>query len=284
MNNASNPGPVLAPSGGTKPANAALLFQIFALVLAVPAVGVGCICVYGLVTAVSPAEPENILSVLAAWVVSGSIGLLILAIGLFVRKGSRRLRRLCIVTSLLALSFPFITNLLFSKAKSTEERTEVIIQEGGVLTSQALTLKAKTESQKSPLLYAGGKVANPPPSILEVYTGPITYPEGFSVNVYMDSGNANRTTGIKDSNLIGNFALAADDRRRNDAGDRTVPFPIMVGANFYKLLQPEKPFSVILAPVGRAANDPDFRIPVRRIELTAFGGSWVYHFFRSLPR
>jgi hypothetical protein len=161
----------------------------------------------------------------------------------------------------------------------------VILQDGGVLTSQPLTLTAKTNSGNSRLLFAGRKVAHPPPSLLEIYTGPITYTQDFTVNVYMDTDNANGAS-IKDSNLIGNFVLPADDHRGNQAGqqDRSVPFPIMPRDNFYKLTQPEKPFAVILVPVGHAATDPNFRIPVKRIELTVFGGSWWERFLRSLPR
>lgn len=50
--------------------------------------------------------------VLALWVVNVPIGLLTLAIALIVRKGSPRLRRLCIVTSLVALFIPLIAGLI----------------------------------------------------------------------------------------------------------------------------------------------------------------------------
>jgi hypothetical protein len=51
--------------------------------------------------------------VLAAWLVNLPIGLLTLGIGLIVRKGSARLRRLSIATSLVALSIPIIASLIW---------------------------------------------------------------------------------------------------------------------------------------------------------------------------
>jgi hypothetical protein len=184
------------------------------------------------------------------------------------------------------LSLPIVVDQLFSNARDIKEQTEVILPEGGVLTSKPLTLTAKTQSENSPLLSTGRKVAHPPVSMLDIYTGPITYTEDFSVNVYMNTESADGATSIKDSNLLGSFSLPPDLRRRNEGGqgDRTIPFPMITGAHFYKLLEPGKPFSVILVPVGRAAADPDFRIPVRRIDLTVIGGSWWYRFLRSRPR
>jgi hypothetical protein len=178
------------------------------------------------------------------------------------------------------LTLPIVVNQLFSKAREIKEETEVILPEGGMLTSKPLTLTAKTNSENSPLLFAGSRVAHPPVSMLEIYTGPITYAADFSVNMYMNTENA---TSIKDSNFLGNFSLPADDRRQDAAGqgDRTIPFPMITGASLYKLVQPGKPFSVILVPVGSAATDPNFQIPVRRIELRALGGSWEYRFLRS---
>jgi hypothetical protein len=247
------------------------------VVLAGPAVIVGSIVIFGLVASGSPIDIENSYGVLLVWVVDVPIGLLILAYGLF------RLRGRYIVTSLVVLSLPIITILLASypsvpTVDRTDHRTEVIIHNGGVLTSQPITLKGGLESAESPLLYAGHIMPNTPVTVLEITTGPITYPEEFSVNVYMNAGNANGASNIKDSNLIGSFGLPADDRRRNEAGqgDGTLIFGIPVGSAFYKLVQLEKPFSVILLPAGRAATDPNFRIPVNRIDLTVTCDRWVY--------
>ena len=52
------------------------------------------------------------LGVAECWVVNMPIGLLALAIGLFVKKGSPRLRRIGIVTSLVVLALPIMASVL----------------------------------------------------------------------------------------------------------------------------------------------------------------------------
>ena len=114
MNNASSPGPVLVSPGATKPSNLAILLQIVALVLAAPAVAWGVFVVWS--TAFPPKCGDwsgiTSLGVVECWVVDVPIGLLALAIGWFAKKGSPRLRKICIVTSLVILSLPIIASTL----------------------------------------------------------------------------------------------------------------------------------------------------------------------------
>jgi hypothetical protein len=92
-------------------------FQSAALALA------GLAVIWGLFNAYSVAFPGPSISgewtvgasVFGAWVVNVPIDLLTLAIGLIVRKGSSRMRHLCIVTSLVALSLPIIVSLIANR-------------------------------------------------------------------------------------------------------------------------------------------------------------------------
>jgi hypothetical protein len=117
MADVTSSGPVTVPPGGTKPSNAAILSQIFAVVFAVPAVAWGVFVVWS--TAFPPKCGDwsglTSLGVVECWVVDLPIGLLILAIGLFVKKGSPRLRRICIGASAVTLSLPIIASLLLSR-------------------------------------------------------------------------------------------------------------------------------------------------------------------------
>jgi hypothetical protein len=87
-------------------------FQIAALVLAGLAVIWGVFCAYS-VAFPGPSGEWAGVGVLAAWLVNVPIGLLTLAIGLIVRKGSPRLRRILIITSLIALSLPIMASLIW---------------------------------------------------------------------------------------------------------------------------------------------------------------------------
>ncbi|MGD0226395.1 MAG: hypothetical protein ABSF71_29040 [Terriglobia bacterium] len=90
----------------------AIGFQIGALVLAGLAVIWGVFAAYS-VAFPGPSGEWAAVGVLAAWIVNVPIGLLTLAIGLIVRKGSPHLRRLCMLTSLVALSIPIIASLIW---------------------------------------------------------------------------------------------------------------------------------------------------------------------------
>jgi hypothetical protein len=90
----------------------AIGFQIAALVLG------GLAVVWGVFTALStfsePGGDWSGLGLLGGLVVNVPIGLLTLAIALIVKKGSRRLRWICIVTSLVALFIPIIAILVWN--------------------------------------------------------------------------------------------------------------------------------------------------------------------------
>jgi hypothetical protein len=259
--------------------NIAIRYQITALALGGLVVILGAFVVWSLHFDLPGGELWHwrVIALTLLWLMASvPIGLLILAIGLFVKNGYRSLRWICIVTSLVILSPPVIAYRYFSnlpKPKMTEERTEVIIQEGGVLTSKPLTLKSKTNLEGSSLLSARRKLASPYLE-LKIVTGPIPYTEPFIVGVYVSTETDNGATSIKDSNYIGRFGESDPTKRRRTigAGQNDLTFDIMGGSaplrDFFKLVQPGKPFSVILVPVGRAANDPNFRIPVRMVTLT----------------
>lgn len=110
----SSPGPVSVPPGGTKPSTLAILSQIFALVCAAPAAIWGVFIVW--TTAFPPKCGDwsgfTPLGVVGCWVVDVPVGLLALANGLFVRKGSPRLGKICKVAAFVILSLPIIASIL----------------------------------------------------------------------------------------------------------------------------------------------------------------------------
>ncbi len=108
--------PVLIEPRGTKPSGIAILFQIVVLVLGCAAVAWGVFSVYG---AAFPGPcGDNAgpgLGVIESWALDVPLGLLALAVGLFVKKGSPRLRRVCIVTALVTLALPVIATFLLQR-------------------------------------------------------------------------------------------------------------------------------------------------------------------------
>ena len=55
------------------------------------------------------------LGVVECWVVDLPISLAILAVGLFAKRGSPRLRKICIVTASVTLALPIIASILLSR-------------------------------------------------------------------------------------------------------------------------------------------------------------------------
>ncbi|MGO9847251.1 MAG: hypothetical protein ACLPKT_11800 [Methylocella sp.] len=111
----NGPEPILVPPAGNKPRGMGILFQIIALVFAFPAVVWGVVVVWS--TAFPPICGDSsgvvAMGVAECWIVDLPIGLLALAIGLFVKSGSARLRKICIGTSLIILSLPIIASSIF---------------------------------------------------------------------------------------------------------------------------------------------------------------------------
>ncbi len=114
MENVSSPAPASAPPIANKTSGFGAFFQIIALLLAVPAVAWGVFI--GWSTAFPPKCGDwsgfTPLGVLECWVVDLPIGVLILVIGLLVKKGSPRLRKICIGTSCVVLALPVIASIL----------------------------------------------------------------------------------------------------------------------------------------------------------------------------
>lgn len=117
MGNVIDPGaPPLIPPPGAKPTGLAILSQIVALAFGAIAVTWGSFCVYG---AAFPGPcGDNAgpgLLVIESWLADVPLGLLTLSVGLFVKKGSPRLRRICIFTSLITLCLPVAATVLLQR-------------------------------------------------------------------------------------------------------------------------------------------------------------------------
>jgi hypothetical protein len=114
MNDTIGRTPGLTPAAGVKASTLSLLVQIAALVLGFTAAAWGGFSVYG---AAFPGPcGENVLAsgliVTESWLLDLPVGLLVLLVGLFVRKGSPRLRRICVITSLVTLCLPALSSYL----------------------------------------------------------------------------------------------------------------------------------------------------------------------------
>ena len=111
MNATSPSGEPSTSSQGTKPLS--ILFQILALVFGCAAVFWGVFWVY---EAAFPGPCGDNggpgLGVIESWVTNVPLGLAILAVGWFVKKGLPRLRRICIVASILTLFLPAVASIL----------------------------------------------------------------------------------------------------------------------------------------------------------------------------
>ena len=86
-------------------------FQVMALILACAAILWG----FGMVYSIAFPGPSGEwagLAILGAYAVNIPAGLVALAIGLELKHGSPHLRRLCIVSSVVALCFPVLTSLV----------------------------------------------------------------------------------------------------------------------------------------------------------------------------
>jgi len=117
MNSESNRDPNLTPVSRTKASGVSIAFQIIALMLGAVAAAWGIFAVYG---AAFPGPcGENVLAsglvVMESWLLDLPAGLLILLVGLIVRKGSPRLRGICIVAALVTLALPVLASFLLQQ-------------------------------------------------------------------------------------------------------------------------------------------------------------------------
>jgi hypothetical protein len=132
MNNTPTPGLVVIPPGGMKPKSKpmpiAVFFQIVVIVFGVPAVILGGSCVYVIATFVrsdwGDASGPALFGILMMPYAVGAIGILTLGIGLMAWQGSRPLRWVCIVISVLALSIPILAKLAEQRIDAAEKRRE----------------------------------------------------------------------------------------------------------------------------------------------------------------
>jgi hypothetical protein len=106
----SGSGPVLVPPAETHGGSWGKVVQIAALVFAVPAVAWGLFVLY---TTLFPSPCGDFsgvadLGVAECWVVDLPVGFLALGAAWFVKRGSPRLRKVCMATSLVTLSLPVL--------------------------------------------------------------------------------------------------------------------------------------------------------------------------------
>jgi hypothetical protein len=114
MNSVSSRDQDLPPGSRIKASGVSIALQIAALVLGFVAVAWGIFSVYSAAFP-GPCGDEVLVSglvVMESWLLDLPAGLIILLVGLFVRKGSSRLRWICIITSLVTLALPFLASLL----------------------------------------------------------------------------------------------------------------------------------------------------------------------------
>jgi hypothetical protein len=115
MNGAGRPKPVVdTPATEPKGAPAAILFQVIALAFACVGMIFGSFCVYGTAFPGPCGDnPGPSLGVVESWLLDVPLGVVVFAIGWFVRRGSPRLRRICLVASFVTVSLPVIAALFF---------------------------------------------------------------------------------------------------------------------------------------------------------------------------
>ncbi|MGD0293664.1 MAG: hypothetical protein ABSB30_07395 [Terracidiphilus sp.] len=117
MNSETSRNPDLTPGSRTSASSVSIVVQIVALVLGFVAVAWGIFSAYGAAFP-GPCGDEVLVSglvVMESWLLDLPAGLLILLVGLFVSKGSSRLRWICIVTALVTLALPVLASFLLQQ-------------------------------------------------------------------------------------------------------------------------------------------------------------------------
>jgi polyphenol oxidase len=168
----------------------------------------------------------------------------------------------------------FFAQLSTGPIKAPTKKSETIAEKGETLTAKPLTLKAALTPQAKALFSSGPKSEGNPLFVLEIETGPISFPEKFAIKLFANKTDADGTTSIKDSHYIGRISALDSDGRRGEEGTEIAHrFVVILGrkdCNFLKVVSPNQPFSLTLAPVGSLK---DFRITVKRITLTTISDS-----------
>jgi hypothetical protein len=115
MNDLRHSEPASVASSGTKPSNRAAFAQIIALVFSVPAAIFSLFVVWGVATPGPCGHTGAGFPVVICWLADLPLGVLCLALGLFVKGGSPLLRKLCFRVGLVTLALPIIAQLLWSR-------------------------------------------------------------------------------------------------------------------------------------------------------------------------
>ncbi len=99
-----------------KPSHIAIRIQLAALGISGVAAAFGAFCVYQTAFPGPCGDnPGPSLGFMESWLVDAPIGLLVLAVAMFVTKGLPALRKLCFLASLATLSFPVIAGIFFQR-------------------------------------------------------------------------------------------------------------------------------------------------------------------------
>ena len=113
MNDLRDSEPASVATDGTKPSNPAVFAQIIALVLSVPAAILSMFVVWGVAIPGPCGDTGAGFTVVICWLADLPLGVLCLALALFVKRGSPLLRKLCFRAGLVTLALPIIAQLLW---------------------------------------------------------------------------------------------------------------------------------------------------------------------------
>ncbi len=98
-----------------KPSHIAIRIQLAAIGIAGVAAAFGAFCVYQTAFPGPCGDAGPSLGFMESWLVDAPLGLLVLAVAMFVTKGLPALRKICILAALVTLSFPVIAGICFQR-------------------------------------------------------------------------------------------------------------------------------------------------------------------------
>lgn len=149
-------------------------------------------------------------------------------------------------------------------------QSEVLVGKTATLTTAPLTLKPEAGPTGHKLLNAAGTSTKPPLSILEITTGPILFPDKFTVRVFVNKPDADAKTPASDPHYVGRLrGLDSEGRRSESNATISHTFPILIDAEspFYKLVKPGEAFTITLVPVGHLSLEKSLAIPIKEVRL-----------------